>query len=963
MIPQSVNNFGLRFRVKRKRISAEVFEFVSIRRGIKERNARRRYRQLFTRTFKQTLNTQQRKVATSFAPETLVIAGAGTGKTSVLLGRAKYLLTDRRSTEKKILLLAFNKNAAEEIRERATHMDLPIVSRTFHGFARDILKRSIMELASDSPSIFNTAESLEGISFSSEDKLLKFIQSWIEKTLKSKDSGHLLEFFLTLLVPYQKTEEFNTIEEMAQFMRSGLPRSLSGDFVKSHGEWLIANFLFANQVPFQYERQYVESKGSGLFYRPDFSLGDGIYVEYFGIDAKGRTLPWIDSKRYQEQITVKRNTHKKYGTQLIELTYQDLLDGILVEKLHNVLKWMEFDIKPISKAKILEAIKEFKYPSKLAKLLKVFLGFYRAQEMTPELLQARAQTPREIAFIKLFQIFMVEYQREIVESKHPDFPSLIIEATKILSETKDFLPFDHIMVDEFQDISSDRWKMLETIANTNNKIDFTFVGDDWQSINEFAGSDPRIMVKLGALTRKREQIFLDTTFRMPQSLCELSGEFAMLNPHQFPKLLKSEGQNATNPDSLYFHWDCGVEADLEMISKVIGRIGDDSKDQLAELKILARYSWQLPNLKDIERLWAGPVTISTVHKSKGSEADYVIILGVNSDYHGFPSLIQDDPLLNLVRTKDSSFLHATERRVFYVAITRARKATHVMSSISAPSAFALEFIQDKRVTHFGLSSTQNCPFCSSGFLVQLEGRRGLVCSNRPACEFRTPSCGTCNRPMNLARQWKHKYSCKEHGTSGIKNCKVCEWGVLELRIFHDESFLACHLWQATGCAYKETLGKTTTVNTNTVATPNFLVKPSASALSRKGKHWSVDEEQFVLTALSSGILVGDIAHRIGRAESAVKGRVVGWLEADYPELQENRSRVNIEIDRTGLTWERSETQSLIEGWLAGVGICDIAESLGRSKFDLIWRLFETRQIKLSLNSPGLLMNKLSSDGR
>ena len=158
--------------IKKRQIEVDVFNFISLRRGVKERKARSKYKELFTYTLTKKLNKSQQKVATSFAPETLVVAGAGTGKTSALLGRAKYLITDERVTGPETLLLAFNKKAAEEIAERAEKMDLDVVSRTFHGFARQVIIKSVNQLGKASPSDFNSMESLEGIAFSKDKDLI-----------------------------------------------------------------------------------------------------------------------------------------------------------------------------------------------------------------------------------------------------------------------------------------------------------------------------------------------------------------------------------------------------------------------------------------------------------------------------------------------------------------------------------------------------------------------------------------------------------------------------------------------------------------------------------------------------------------------------------------------------------------------------------------------------------------------
>ena len=246
-------NISRTITIKKRKIEVDVFNFISLRRGVKERKARSKYKELFTYTLTKTLNKSQQKVATSFAPETLVIAGAGTGKTSALLGRSKYLITDERVKAEETLLLAFNKKAAEEISERAHKMELNVVSRTFHGFARQILAQSVREHGKNSPSDFNSLESLEGIAFSKDEEIAEFIGKFFNSYIEN-DKDHMLEqYFSLLMVPQYSHDNFTTIEEYAQFVRSGIPVTLAGERVKSHGEWLIANFLFCNQVPYKYE--------------------------------------------------------------------------------------------------------------------------------------------------------------------------------------------------------------------------------------------------------------------------------------------------------------------------------------------------------------------------------------------------------------------------------------------------------------------------------------------------------------------------------------------------------------------------------------------------------------------------------------------------------------------------------------------------------------------------------------
>jgi len=935
--------------IKKRQIEVDVFNFISLRRGVKERKARSKYKELFTYTLTKKLNKSQQKVATSFAPETLVVAGAGTGKTSALLGRAKYLITDERVTGPETLLLAFNKKAAEEIAERAEKMDLDVVSRTFHGFARQVIIKSVNQLGKASPSDFNSMESLEGIAFSKDKDLIEFIEKFYDQGIDENTKKLLQLFFSQLLVPYFQHDEFKNIEEYAQFVRSGIPLTLSGDRVKSHGEWLISNYLFCNQVPYKYEAPYEETKGSGLWYRPDFSLFQGIYIEYFGIDRNNQTLPWIDSEKYVEEMVSKVETHKVNKTSLINLSYQDLLDGKLISKLEKYLRDFEIPIRPMSTAAILEAANKAGYTSKIFELTKRFLGFYRAGDFKGEELLAKCKSDREIVFGKIFLSLYEQYLSELKRIKQTDFTGLILEATKILNATSEFLPYKHIMVDEFQDISKDRWALIESLKANNPNIEFTFVGDDWQAINEFAGSDPEIMISLGNWEKKREQLFLSETFRMPQSLCQYSGEFVMQNSRQIPKELIAKGDTAKYDQSLNFYWDTDPITHVENIKKVITEIGKDAQDPNCELFIIARYNRSLPKLSEVDGLWAGPVSISTIHRAKGLEADHVIVLDVNSSGVGFPSLIQDDPLLDLVRDQDFTFPNASERRVFYVGISRARKATHVISSIKAPSTFALEMQKSESGEHIGFeeSKISNCPSCKSGWLIKKEKVRGLSCTNWPVCKFKTPPCLICGEPTEMDVEAPSIYNCENHPKDGVKRCKKCDLGAYEVKTGRNGNFFGCHLWMSTGCRGSESLSEISDLRPLPKIKSDSVSGVSEVSGSRSGKKWTLEEDLLALTLFNSGNDLEEIGDQLGRKATAIQGRFVRWIEMAEPRLQIQISKKSVEYENHEDEWTEPQKVQLLSLWEQTLSLVDITEKLQRPKHQIIITLFELDQFELS----------------
>lgn len=951
-------------RAKQNKLKYELFSILSIRRFVKEVSTRRRFKEFFSVKVKNSLNNQQRKVASSQAQETLVVAGAGTGKTSVLLGRSKYLIEDRLAKPEEIIFLAFNKSIAEEISESSKEMSLGIKGKTFHSFAREILLQYLSSYTESSKHL--ARNNLRNIAFDNESKLVNFFEKKLNALAKDNDMNLFLNFFSSMMIPYKDHKDFKKIEEYAQYVRSGIPVTLSNERVKSHGEWLIANFLKTHTIDYQYEKVYEKSSRYEEVHVPDFTLNDYLYIEYFGIDSEGNTLPWIDKKKYLKSIEWKRDIHKRNGTSLLELTYQDLKDGILLNKLDNFLQEYKIAKKRISNEEILNLANEVGYTSKFLNLCMKFLGFVRSSEIDIDWLgKSKELTDREYSFLKIFGILYDEYLTFLKESKTTDFTGLILEATKILQANKQFLKLKHILVDEFQDISKDRWNFIEAIRQSDESTIFTFVGDDWQAINEFAGSDPKVMLRLGNWNKTREQIVLNETFRMPQSLCEASGAFVMQNSKQIPKELLAAGETRLHDNSLFFHWDVPVSDTYENIALVISRIGKDARDPSKSLFVLGRYSKSLPNFLRIDAMWAGEVRVSTVHRAKGLEADYVILVDVNSAYPGFPNVMIDDPLLDLVRKKDTSFKHASERRVFYVGITRARFETHVISSILAPSEFALEMQESKLGQHIGFDESRisNCPICLTGYLISNKNLKGLGCSNWPVCSFRTPHCVMCDSPMIPSKNPRLRYQCHNHKELQLMDCPKCKWGVLQERKGLFGSFYGCHLWSSTKCKGRanDKSSNNKSLNNSKKNKPNFnnLSPDEISLDSRVGTKWSYEEELLIFRMYESKSSWEEMEKRTGRKRSAIVGRIVNNLEKSSQRLSEVINKKSVYYENYQRDWTVQEIEHLTAYWKKEISMSQITEKLQKSKYECLHKLVELGEVKIYEDDYAHLANKYS----
>ena len=136
--------------------------------------------------------------------------------------------------------------------------------------------------------------------------------------------------------------------------------------------------------------------------------------------------------------------------------------------------------------------------------------------------------------------------------------------------------------------------------------------------------------------------------------------------------------------------------DLSLVKEALDRIAEDARrhEGTSEVLLLGRYRHLRPrNLHALPKQCPGlRFTWMTVHRSKGLEADYVVVLGLCSGKYGFPAEIADDPLLDLVLSTPEAHPNAEERRLLYVAVTRARRQVLLLADGGPPSEFVTELI-------------------------------------------------------------------------------------------------------------------------------------------------------------------------------------------------------------------------------------------------------------------------------
>jgi DNA helicase-4 len=361
-----------------------------------------------------------------------------------------------------------------------------------------------------------------------------------------------------------------------------------------------------------------------------------------------------------------------------------------------------------------------------------------------------------------------------------DFNDMINKATEYISKGVVKTKYGYILVDEFQDISQSRYRLLRALLDSNPECKLFTVGDDWQSIYRFAGSDLNIMTKFDKHFGESETLFVDESFRLNNKISDFSTRFILANPKQIRKSLKP--RDAINKPAVSLIYTSDPDRDVNAILARLNELG-------GSVLILARYNYQNPKIGKYYNL---SVKFLSAHRSKGTESDYVILLGLESGVMGFPCGIFDDPLLSLVMSKEDDYPNAEERRLFYVAVTRARKHVYLLADNKKPSIFISEVLRGGYEIDFSKNDVDHsgvCPRCS-GAVEPIEGEYGKFysCRNYPYCTYRAPRCTSCDNGYLVLRE--DHFICTRCGKS-YSQCPSCREGHLVARNGRYGGFWGC----------------------------------------------------------------------------------------------------------------------------------------------------------------------------
>jgi len=723
-----------------RKAEAARLRVMEIQKYIREFNAHfiKRRLQEYDYLFKKApypLDGDQRRAVIIDDKHNLIVAGAGSGKTEVLITRIAYLIDRKPDTihPDRILALAYQSKAAREMRDRLyERFGREVKIKTFHSLGKEIVEKACLDANRAVPRLQFSGDNFEhGYRW--------FIATLYVEGLKSEDFQRLvtryMEYYNDAEVLHDEVD-FEEKKDFYEYMRGLTYTALNGVIVKSEAERNILNFLLTHaingeEISVEYETpaewmQYVNENGGISIPKPDFYLPQyRLYIEHWAVDENGRVPDWFEgenpSAAYQKGMTLKKErfaSQDEYG--LVE-TYHwefrntpvgEVLSEKLLQVLHDRNPGTSFEITPLPYHKVYDKVwKECRESidslrGQIADLIVIAKTYNLAPDEIERRLQDEHWSLKQLAFARVALKIYRDYEQHLRSNDFIDFSDMINLAVRALHENDGLYrdTFDHILVDEYQDISAQRYELIKALMDKNPACKLFCVGDDWQSIMGFAGSNVDYFVRFSDYFAHPQRTDLTVNYRSCASIIktgaaiichngdvQLKKETVALNKSETVAVwvIAAREQNAYRYSLRVAHHcvdyvesllkDGYLPGEIMILSRILNR-------PLLRDEIL-RYarSKGVPISTETQKL--NSVPFMSVHRSKGLQARVVIVLSVDDGLYGFPCGLQNPDIYEPAvkgRRKDRE---EEERRLFYVAVTRGKETVVLYTQESSMSKF------------------------------------------------------------------------------------------------------------------------------------------------------------------------------------------------------------------------------------------------------------------------------------
>lgn len=455
------------------------------------------HKDFFDHCLKYPLDKQQRRSIVSEEDNCLVVSSAGSGKTSSIVGKVRYLIDIKHINPQNILLISYTNKAAGELTERMNIAGLR--GYTFHKLAIDIIGKA----TGQKPSICDNTDAL-------------FVKIY-HKLLEDEDfKKSIVEYFIDYQAQeadweHRKNERRQQLSELKEVRLKAQFPDMDGKtiYVRSEQEQKICFVLSSLGVKFRYEEPYEHPLADEMRsqYKPDFSIyfeQDGktkrIYLEHFGVDEHGLVPTWFAkdkgityeeaNQKYNDGITWKKAAHEKFGTVLLTTSSADFHYSDIRHILKVLLEKVGVPVQEKTDAELYDIVlpPNSKQEKAFIRLVVTFVTLVKSScKSIQEVLKQAKNVGDERSIFIIKRIFQPVYERYIEVLKNSnqiDFTDAILQATEICRSSHP-VKYEYIIVDEFQDISVDRYNFLKVLREGNPPAKLYCVGDDWQSIREF----------------------------------------------------------------------------------------------------------------------------------------------------------------------------------------------------------------------------------------------------------------------------------------------------------------------------------------------------------------------------------------------------------------------------------------------------------------------------------------------
>jgi len=667
------------------------------------------------------LDEEQRRAILADDDYSLIVAGAGSGKTTTMAAKVKYLVDIKHVAPNEIVVLSYTRKAVNELKNRIVQtFGIETNIATFHSLALRFINQLI-------PSVYNIYDEkrqkeiildyIKNVLFPDKEKLQAvirifpdlFFKGFVENYEKFKTFEEYFEDYKKRKYEKEKNSLHSYIStRMENLLALEDPMGLDLVSYKSKTEAKIANFLYLNSINYTYERPYYEKIGDHRIYRPDFTCtqhGKEVYIEYFGI-TKYQDMGLFTEKEIQTYNDNKKQKiagFKERNDHYIALERNGRSDELLFLELRDKLKREGFELEKRTDIEVFEHLinenQEAEFFLFTKKILSLIGSIKETAFITPQflkdfhhfLIQNFPNLEERNNKILESQIILEAYQyynQELAKRNAIDFSDMISKAyyqLKTNPEQTDF-SFRYLLVDEYQDISKKRFLLIKEIAEKfHAKI--IAVGDDWQTIYTFAGSNIDLFYNFGRYFPDTGSHKITRTYRNSQELIDTAGEFVLKNKKQIPKSLVSIKHFENPIEIVLYH----VMKELNALCLLLDELAEEFVGK--KIAILTRTNKTRRAVLRDERFQEGPndtiyylkhkdlnIELVTMHRAKGTTFDEVILIDLKSEV--FPSKgYSKSAITDFIEQRNihEYYPFAEERRLFYVALTRTKNRVYLLT--------------------------------------------------------------------------------------------------------------------------------------------------------------------------------------------------------------------------------------------------------------------------------------------